>query len=205
MKNLVRHLLENNLDEIVSRSLLNCHCEGVHSIMLSECPGKTIRLYVATEDHELWKNIGGVLGDTLSIGYHPHHCNITLEGVFGTVFNLLADEDPNGIRINKFFFDSKIKGGSGGFVYNQMAYLQQGITAKISKGDSIYLHANTIHTVAVIKGDPAAWFVYEGKENPDYIPYTYSKQNLEVQSTFGLYRKATKNDVMYLLGKVGLI
>ena len=61
MKHLIKHLIDNHMENIISRSLKNCHCTGLHSIMLSESPEKTIRLFISDEKSEMYKNYPAAL------------------------------------------------------------------------------------------------------------------------------------------------
>src|SRR6478752_10393471 len=100
MKHLISHLIKNYLEEIVNKSLLHCHCKGLHSIMLLESPGKTIRLFISTPQSEMYKNLPETFnyekatGESLfhskkmSIAFHPHHCNVTLHVINGCIFKI---------------------------------------------------------------------------------------------------------------------
>jgi len=196
-----------NIDEIVSKSLLNCHCKGLHSVMLLESPGKTIRLYVADKDHELWKNgLEGIQSKQMTIGYHAHHCNITIECVQGEVVNdeIIEHIDGNWL-FDKYMYQSAIRNGKGGFEKLGKSTFKQGALKVLKKDRSAYLPAQSIHTVFVNRGCDAAWLVYEGLENDNYVPYCYSTKELESETFDGLYLKPTENDIKILLKQSRLI
>jgi len=62
---LIRHFVRENEDEVLAKSLLHCHGNNIHSIMLSEKKnGGTIRLFVAEPGHNLdINNFGGLVGE----------------------------------------------------------------------------------------------------------------------------------------------
>lgn len=201
MKALVKHLLKNNLDEILNKSLLNCHCIGLHSIMLLECPGKTIRLYVADANHELWRNDRvGFLDGSATIGFHAHHCNITLSVVHGEIGNDQIQKSEIGDYCYEVFrYQSAITNGAGGFERIGTQWFKPGIATRIKKGGNVFLSAQDIHTVWVKKGETAAWLVFEGMEDSEYDPFTYSSADLESQPLDDLYKKVEMCDVLRLL------
>jgi hypothetical protein len=47
--------------------------------------------------------------------------------------------------------------------------------------------------------------VYEGKEDPNYIPYCWTNTDLLNQDHSKLYQKPTQADVLMLLNEAGLI
>lgn len=190
MKTLIRHFLENNSDDVLSKSLLNCHVKGLHSIMLLDSPGKTIRLYITDEDHELNH-------DALNVGYHPHHCDLTLKVVHGTLTNIQVQESDFkrlNFSIDKYLYKSKISKGEMKFDHIGSVYLQHLETNILKMGSSLFMHASDIHTVSVDKGKKCAWLVFEGKEDKNYVPYCYSNSDLNNINDSGLYIKPNNMD-----------
>jgi len=213
MKALIQHLLANNINEIMAKSLLDCHVKGVHSIMLLESPGKTIRLYIATEEHELWRNtiLNALLGYS-SVGYHAHHCALTLHCIYGDILNSIITEKgvdkETPLTLNRWNYKSPVTNAKGYFelpadmpcdhfkVSNQQWINEKGY---------LYLKASDIHTVYVRKKEKAAWLVYEGREDPLYKPYCWSNSDLSAPISKKLYRKPSIPEVMKLLRSVSLI
>lgn len=198
MKALIKHLVENNMPEILEKSLLNCHVIGVHSIMLLNSPGKTIRLYVADKNHELYKNVPES-GMYMSVAYHPHHCNITIQVTAGILRNDTVEETESGLRLNKFLYNSEITNGKIGFTKTGSCLVSVVRTDCVYANDSISLEADEIHTVSVEKNEVSAWLVFEGKEDANYKPYCLSNADLENQSFDQLYQKPTQDDIIRLL------
>lgn len=204
MKELVRHLIANNFDEIRAKSLLNCHCKGLHSIMLLESPGKTIRLYIAVEGNELSRNFPD--GRFQSIAFHPHHCNLTLHCVKGQLLNwTLKESDASGMYLTKYKYRSKINEGELSFENSGVSYLKTESLTWLKKGESVHMPANQIHTVACNDNEISAWLVYEGVEDPHYESFCWSNSNPNQLDATGLYRQPTEQQILKLLSDCDLL
>lgn len=202
MQHLIEHLIANNFEEILDRSLLNCHVHGLHSIMLLESPGKTIRLYITDSDHQMSQ-----LGD---LAYHPHHCNLTLHCILGTMQNVIIepikfrDSRVSHIVLDRFEYQSKIKEDVGGFKLKGWNEFHEPVINYMMEGSVEFMKAEDIHTVIVPEGEVAAWFVYEGMEDKEYQPNAWSNKDLSQYSTEGLYLKPTRQDLKRLFLKIGI-
>lgn len=206
MKQLITHLLKVNKDEVISKSLLNCHVQGLHSIMLLNCPGKTIRLYITSKDHTLHRNYESA--ETLS--YHAHHCSLTLHSVWGEFTNgimkVADDFDCNDCRLyDRWLYQSLINTGDMGFKLDGADYLKKYSSDACRPGDSIYMPGSSIHTVACPENTVNAWMVYEGAEYKYYQPYAWSNKSLSSVNSDGLYIKPTENNIINLLNSVNLL
>ena len=203
MKQLIEHLWYSNSEQIVERSLLHCHAKGLHSFMLLESPGQTIRLYYAQYGHELYKNGPLFYANGMSIGFHPHHCNLTLHCIRGVLYNwnvTLATEQAQGaFRVRSYRYRSAISDGEIGFAHLGSAWVKHETTTQLEKGDSIGLDAKTIHTVYCDPFSETAWLVYEGKEDAGYSPDLYTTSHLGSTKESGLYQKPTRNQVVAFL------
>lgn len=190
MKTLINHLLKNNTEEILSKSLKNCHCKGLHSIMLLESPGKTIRLYVAATGNELYKNSPDSK-EEMSIGFHPHHCNLTLRVLAGELGNWIVEEKEDGDMVmKKYLYKSKIQFDDFEFsLIDNSARLQTKSIVRIPSGSSVQLNASEIHTVFSNSKTLTAWLVYEGKEDKRYTPFCWSNSDLTNVTDNSLYEK----------------
>jgi hypothetical protein len=212
MKELINHLVSNHMDRIVERSLLDCHCKGLHSIMLLESPEQTIRLYVAEPGNDLYKNSPYYYKQGMSIGFHPHHCNLTLHVVKGELQNwTLIKPGPIVVgrsltTINRYRYQSQITDGEQGFVLDEVDdQMVIGMQSFFKAGYSTTMLAKQIHTVATNPFELTAWLVYEGKEDPNYQPFTWSTSDLTQTTTEGLYRKPDSEQVKTLLRKAELL
>lgn len=208
MKELIRHLVHTNMDEILSRSLLHCHCKGLHSIMLLESPGKTIRLYVHEPTGDMRLNFPHEVdsgGSSMSISFHPHHCDLTLHCVKGKFMNWEVKPSTWGRIYKKYKYHSKINEGE-----LQFEPLGDQCLINVSRnfyhpGQSVFLPAGSIHTVACFPGELSAWLVYEGKEDPDYQSLCWSNADLNQQDFSGLYVKPTHDEIISLLKQTELL
>jgi hypothetical protein len=211
----LRHQLSNNLEKIVERSLLNCHAEGLHSIMLLEKPEETIRLFVADKNHVLWKNnfinAGEYLSEEMSVGFHPHHCNVTLFPVKGMFANWIVEENNSegDIEAIKYAYQSEITGGEIGFKFLHLCRLKTlsfEFHSSVLSPLGVPMKAREKHTVFVPKGKPAAWIVFEGAEDTNYQSVCYSNGDLTKKEKFaGLYQKPNASQIENVLSEAGLI
>lgn len=201
MRQLINHLLQTNIDEIISKSLINCHAEGLHSILFIDTPDKRVRLFFADHKHELWRNDPeNIISQPMSIAFHPHHCDITMHVIDGKVSNWCVCENPNknapGLMFGKFLYHSAI-------INNDDVHFEQVDETKLLnvgirnmyKSDTKFMPATSMHTVYVPRFSRAAWFIYEGKEDPNYKPYCYSNCNPNMTISNELYKPATEFDV----------
>jgi hypothetical protein len=181
MRELIKHLAKENKKEILERSLKNCHCKGLHSIVLLESKGKTIRLYFTDKEHELHGS---------SLALHPHHCNLTIHMIKGSMTNCIVVEDYLGwLVLDKYLYHSHITEGQMKFEFIKKDFLTVVCQTNLVKGNSIHLDAKDIHTVICEKGTVNAWMVYEGEEDETYKPYCWSSSDLNKIPTEGLYEK----------------
>ncbi len=212
MKPLIEHYLKNNYEEVLDKSLINCHVKGLHSIMLSNVKGKIIRMFITDRNHELYHNdpldVGefGQLKDKLSVAFHPHHCNLTLQAIKGSFINWEVEEKAVGDLVtNKYLYKSGIIEAESSFEYKNIASLATKSINLIKTGsyrDYVYLNSDQIHTVFVDKGRVSAWLVYEGKEDENYIPYCYSNVDLTKNDSSELYQKPTEKELKAILKSI---
>jgi hypothetical protein len=203
LKHLVNHLVAEHFPEIVGQSYLNCHAQGLHSIMFLDTPEHRVRLFVTTPDHTLYKNTGNPK-QKLSLAAHPHHCNLTIEVIKG-IFHNITYEPKEGGELKPFYYISGIHNAQGGFVarHDRPGATFVGST-HVQPGESLVLPAHALHSVLVPKGQVAAWFVYEGREDNNYLSYSYANHDLEQFSFDGLYQRPTAAQVMELLQSAGI-
>lgn len=201
MKELVNHLVRQNLPQIAKQSLLDCHVRGMHSIMFLDTPEQRVRLFVATRYHELHLNTSRTLG---SLAAHPHHCDITLHCIKGDLFNYTYEPHQDG-KYKPFRYVSGILNEQAGFIRTPEEESVEFVgSACVRENNALVLPAKSIHSVHANKGEVTAWFVYEGKEDPSYTSLSYSDKPLQ-NTVFGdLYGKMTEQNVIELLQLAGL-
>lgn len=231
MKQLVKHLVDNHIEEITQKSFLNCHTKGLHSIMLLDVPEKRIRLFISEPNSEMSKNTveNFVDGVPLSIAFHSHHCDITIRSIFGVIKNWkvceISSEEQTGdnhlvrpkhvdskisliddIEVFKYAYKSAILDGEMKFEKQCSAKLRTVSVVSLYPGISIPMKANEIHTVSTDKNRICAWFVYEGKENSNYEKVCFSNSDPNISEFKNeLYKKPTTEDVLGLLKMVHLL
>lgn len=204
-KALVQHLLKSNLLEILSKSRMHCHTRNVHSIMLLEAPQKTIRLFVAEPRHDLWRNNPGYYSDGMSVGFHAHHCDLTLVVTRGRVQNWQVHPQNPGIAVNGYAYKSSLRDEKPGFELLGRAHLGTTEVRTLTCGDSLFMPAEQMHTVSVAQGEWAAWLVFEGRESKNYSSVCYSTSDLEKADLSGLYKPMQEQDLMRLLDQGEMI
>lgn len=60
---------------LLERSLINCHCEGMDSLVVKDAPGM-VRIFIARHDHQLWRNDPTTMKTArMSVALHKHHCD----------------------------------------------------------------------------------------------------------------------------------
>ncbi|MBC7486067.1 MAG: hypothetical protein H7282_04890 [Cytophagaceae bacterium] len=172
--------------------------------MLLDSPGKTIRLYVATPGNEMWKNSPNhSFSDDMSIGFHPHHCDLKIVVLHGALFHWLVTEVP-GNNIKRFKYDSKIKTGKIKFISDGTTSLTTDKAGFHKEGDVIHLAAASIHTVCCSVNQVTAWMVFEGKSDPNYKPVCYSNHDLTKADFSELYQPMTKELILATIARVDL-
>lgn len=209
----LRHIIRENIVDIAEASYLNCHVKGVHSFMLLDYPNKSIRVFYATNKHELYKNADVALehksdGMPMSVAFHAHRRNLTLQCIQGTLRNVSAYEWPSAYKccqLDKYLYTSKILEDKMGFVKVagacRMIIKDQN---KLDVNEDIFLKAEEFHTIVVDQGEACAWLVFEGQEDPSYVNECYSNQKLELETDEGLYIKPTEKQTMELLSQINL-
>jgi hypothetical protein len=184
MKDLINFLLRNQTREIMEASFANCHSKGVYSINFLS---SRVRLFLTDYENNLHLN-QKLNSSDMSVGYHPHHCDIAIKVIRGSLGNRIVKE----IEIKEFeeFFgdtvfnslkweyQSKILTGESKMKLIKEVLLKVERDEIIYKGELVRLPASKIHTVYTNYRDKVAWFVFEGKESPTNIPYVYSNADL---------------------------
>ena len=199
----------NDKEKILSKSFKHCHAKGVYSIYI--CDG--IRIFFTSKGHELYKNnclrIKNSIGfsetlSNLSVGFHNHHAHLKLQCLKGSLYNIWGnDKECYSKGFSCFKFDSKINGGTGGFVtYNAGFTIGPHSYSKLERDEILEIWPYEFHTIYVEPGEEAAWIVFEGKENPDYIPLCFSNWNLEKFSSEALYKPMAEDELFYIYNKL---
>jgi hypothetical protein len=186
----LHHHLERARRGEVTNVLQHCHVRGLWSLMLHDEPGNRVRLFYADESHELGPNAGVLAlrpGEPMTLAIHAHHCDVTLVRVFGEVDNITVAvaRDPDDGPLYRCMYESAIT-GEGGRLVNTGERFRYGMTEldQINRLGS-QMTARTLHTIAVEAETEAAWLVFEGREDPAYVPECFT--NNPVFDSSGMY------------------
>jgi hypothetical protein len=198
----------------LSKSLLNCHTLGVHSVVLNEQNGYLTRMFFTTEDHVLWKNHCGMMTKEwhpLSVAIHPHHVDIEIYPIWGLLWNVEFDVkknkgyNPNDCLLDVFKWTSSILNGKGGFKWSGEKILQLKEHRLMTWNRKYKMRSNDLHTVYVTRGQPAAWIIQESVATKVYDEITYSNVDLTKWTTDGLYQKPTMEQLVEMLREIDII
>lgn len=190
------------------KGLKNCHLEGVHSFVLDEDDGLFTRMFIATEDHLLWKNHCGILRkgwDVLSVGIHSHHTDIELYPVSGIVFNVefirkvKKGKSRLDCRLKKFQWKSEILTGTGGFHFQGSEELTLKSITGMLPTRKYSMKSSDLHTIYVSPNQCAAWIIKEYNPTSTYDDRVYSNVHLELWNSEGLYIPAGINEYIEMI------
>ena len=212
-KHTIAKEIRDNFDSILSQSLENCHVFGLNSVVLSKnSDGLLRRMFVTSPSHELWKNEVDdfydepVISSVLSLGIHPHHCQINFQVLKGRFTNYLfnekvtTNEEQSLGLFNKYRYESVISGKEGKFILEkENIYLNCFKTDFLKEGDNLILYPRELHTVYVSYRDKAAWLVEESNEDDSYEPICYSNADLENFSFKGMYKPMSEKTLLEIL------
>ena len=199
---------------MLAKSLANCHTKNVDSILFDDTPGARIRMFIAHENHDLWKNrFRG--HNELSVAFHSHHCDLTILPVLGEFCNMQVstEKDRNADswstwNLNAFKYKSKINAdeckfnnlGQKTIYYLDELWYANAVNCHCN--NYLELKANQIHSICAQKGKAAAWVCYEGKDDPNYDAICYSNADLTKFDDSELYKLMDKNYLYNTLNKV---
>lgn len=187
---LLRQLWAVRRSEILGDGIADCHARGLDSIVLLREP--MIRMFVTRPGHELHRNLQDC--GPLSIAFHPHHCDVALEILTGSICNRLVVKGGRA-RLTMYRYHSQLRGEAPGF---EAVASMLGLTfcsRYLLEGDSIDLPARSAHTVGVLPDEQAAWLVYEGTEDPGYRSICLSDADLVNADFTGMYRPMSATEV----------
>lgn len=196
-----RHILQHHRLRVDLRGLKNCHVHGLTSIMLHDEPGNRMRLFYAGTDHKLYK-----LPDDpdASLAAHPHHCDITLVHLFGSVLHTVYrfEERANG-PVSKCLYQSAITGDGGSLqATGEFGYLLPQCQNHLNHDGHIFSPAKDVHGIYVPRNREAAWLVMEGKEDPTYESVCYTAN--PIFDPQGMYVPMHRSECSAVLGRVAL-
>lgn len=188
------------IEAIASRSLVNCHAMGVDSLVLGVDP--ILRIFVARENHTLWTNMPD---QTYSVGFHNHHCDVTLVHLTGIWSNeMLAQSGGVEISLAPYRYESIIAGKSGAFSASGRERTWRVRAFSQPVNSPIFMRAQELHTIWVPRHSVAAWMVIEGSEDLAYKSVCWSNDDLTRWEPVGLYQPMSPSRVAENLKLIGL-
>jgi len=201
------------MDIVLEKSLINVHCKGVDSIVVKDAPGM-VRIFVARQDHELWRNdpdrrVSQVViplgDDTWSVALHKHHCDVTLMPILGDVYNVMGTPNVQAetTLMRPYRYKTPIGSHEGKFELLDTTWINLHLMKYPLTGPK-FLKANIPHSVYVPKNRPAAWWIWEGAEDPNYMPTVWSNDELENFSFEGYNLPMTEERLQETLQLIGV-
>lgn len=197
MKNYIKYLWQTSASNIIKNSFTDCHIPNVSCIeFTNKC-----RLFFAHDNHNLHYNIDF---NNLSLPIHAHYVDtLCLSRVFGRATNIKFKEfqsntERDGIKFNKYLYTEKGELEAKGIVY-----LKHESMKLISEFE--LMSFSELHTIHVPENTEAAWFVFEGKTNPDFKFNIYSTKPSHLITKEKLYNPIAFGTVEDILIKCNLI
>lgn len=197
-------------DLSVTSGLAHCHARGLYSIVLQAAP--MVRLFYAAPDHALYRNQTGRV-----VGFHAHHCNLTLIPVFGQITNVFGQRqnlrptakdytERKVVDTRAFWYQSVITGGvRSGAGFRAISPTIHTIRVwPRPMHDAMIMDAGALHTIDLVRGQDAAWVVFEGGEDPFYRPVTYAPLCVDLTRTSfdGMYQPMPEDEIRKVLARV---
>ena len=196
------------MTKVIKKGIKDCHAKGVDSVVLGLTEeGRLRRAFIAHPGHDLG------MGSTLSVGFHAHHCDVTLEVVHGAMLNInLAagrshlSYTSDYMELATYEYESPIlNGGKGSFTRVSKMKPHDIQTIPLSTmSEPLFLTANVVHTILIpfFLAETCTWVVTEGEEDPEYYPFVYTNRDLRYDTMQGLYNPMDDAEADVLIAKV---
>jgi hypothetical protein len=207
MKQLLIHLIKENLADIANRSYLNYGVRGLHMVNILDTPTQGIKLFMTDTNNDTQSS--NPIGYTNGIKLPFKHVgrNICVECLQGYVGVWSVEEEINNIALlcNKFTKkddEYKLDSSHIGLRTKQMTHLQP--------GQFLNIPATEIVNFSSRFGNQSVWLVYEGRgvENLPDVYYTnldnYNNTQ-EANTNPNLYMRTSSRDVVNMLDMIGLL
>ncbi len=207
MKQLLLHLIKENLAEIANRSYLNYGVRGLHMIHILDAPNQGIKMFVTDSNNDLQSSnpIGYTDGIKIPFQYiGKNSCIECLQGYVG-IWNIEEENNNIALLVNKFSrknSEYKLESSHVGIRTKQMIHLQPNQFYNIP--------GNEIVNFSSRFGTKSVWLVYEGREIenlPDsyYTNIDNYNNKQEFNKNDNLYIKTSSRDVVNMLDMIGLL
>lgn len=219
--NQIKQLLKNSLtlEQIASKSYMNCHCKGLHSLAFITEPFIIRMFYVDLDNGFLEQSDDFTETNELAIGYHSHRRMTSLVVNKGVVYHVLLGklEDHNYLnknnikknnieQVNEWSYRSKIlEGKSKVEKLRDKVDLISWVYHILREGESIELQ-DYLHTVQ--HASPfSSWFVIEREVNESHEDkfYNNSSEDKILESLKNTYLPMTTEKVYEILKQSDLL
>lgn len=204
IKVLLRHHIERiaalGYNDQTYKGLMNCHVEGVHSVVLHDETQNRLRLFYATKSHQLWRNSYPHAWN-MALAVHPHHCKVWLTQIFGHIENqkfLMAPDETGPYHLCEYV--SGVLKEEGKLIDTGKRYRAESMVLEKIGPTGVEMRASERHSIYVPRGHEAAWFVLEGQEDKDYKSVCYTT-NPQFSPTL-LYRKMDPIQICGMLHEI---
>lgn len=176
------------------KALRNCHVKGLLSVVLHDQPGNRVRMFVAPHGHGLG------FRETLSLAIHPHHCDLTLIGLYGNAQNDVYALTPHATGTHaEYEYRSAITTGKGSMEpTGERAYVHR-LSSETIGPDGIQMPAWMLHSVYLPFFSEAAWIVVEGASDADYRSRCWTNGSVDLSE---LYVPMDSEEVTALFDRV---
>jgi len=219
--NQIKKLLKNSLtlEQIASKSYMNCHCKGLHSLAFITEPFIIRMFYVDLDNGFLEQSDDFTETNELAIGYHSHRRMTSLVVNKGIVYHVLLDklENNNHLikdkliknnvkQVNEWSYRSKIlEDKSKVEKLRDKVNLIGWINDILRSGDSIELE-HYLHTVQYATPF-SSWFVIEREVNESHEDkfYNNSSKDKILESLKNTYLPMTTEKVCEILKQSDLL
>lgn len=207
MKQLLLHLIKENLAEIASRSYFNYGVRGMHMIHILDTPNQGIKMFVTDTNNDMQSSNPTSYTNGIRIPFEHARKNICVECLQGYVGIWNIEEENNNIAllVNKFSKKNdeyKLESSHVGVRTKQMIHLQP--------NQFFNIPANEIINFSSRFGTKSVWLVYEGR-TVDNLPDTYYtnldnyNNKIEFNKNTNLYVKTSSRDIVNMLDMIGLL
>lgn len=202
----IKAILKSNKHDLCSRSYVNYHFPFMSSIMISDTPGQSIRLFHVRSGHKLYSSApianlsAPKKGDSttvdLPVAIHAASRDHVIEVLCGNLefqrFYKVDHGTNNNFPVNRYAYKSFVIDGQAGFKKIGSEEHIAGERIAMKAGDSTSFASEALRSFTIPSGQIAAWLVYEtGEYNSSYQKQCYSNSDLEKLNFDGLYGEMT--------------
>lgn len=207
MKQLLLHLIKENLADIANRSFFNYGVRGLHMIHILDAPNQSIKMFLTDSNNDMQSSNPTAYTNGIKIPFQYLKRNTCIECLQGFVGIWNIEEENNNISllVNKYSEKNgeyKLDSSHTGIRTKQMINLQP--------GQFLNLPGSEIVNFSSRFGTKSIWMVYEGREienlpNCYYTNLDNYNNKLESNTNETLYVKTKAKDIVNMLDLAGLL